>query len=166
MADKLNEQSRGLQADDLTLVSKILQLHPEVEEVIRAVRQVSAGAKYPIQSFDELAQALGGDQGTVTFRGQQMRVGDIRRLIPAYYFPIGSEQDLIAKVSDLQSRAGGGQQQPGDVNKAPNLKIEWAQARGDKPEGTMKPNISIEEIQAHAKARGLGNAPGLGGMEK
>lgn len=164
MADKLNEQSQALRADDLTLVSKILQMHPEVDEVIRAVRQVSARAKYPIQSFDELSHAMGGDEAAVTFRGQQMAVRDIRRLIPAYYFPIGSEQDLIAKVSDLQSRTGQ-REPPADVHRAPNIKIEWAQAR-EKPEGANRPNISIEEVLAHAKARGLANAPGLGGMDK
>jgi hypothetical protein len=92
--------------DDLPLINRILDQHPEVAEVIQVVRQVCQRARFPIRTFDELAEALGGADSVVTLRGRLMRVGDLRLGLPAYYFPISSEADLSGKVSDLHARAG------------------------------------------------------------
>jgi len=92
--------------DDLPLINRVLEQLPEVVEVLRFVKQVSSRAQYPIAGFDELAQALGGEDARLTIRGQEFRVGNLRQQLPAYYFPIGSEADLIVKVSDVGSRPG------------------------------------------------------------
>jgi len=90
-----------LKAEDLVLVNRLLQSHPDLNDTIAVVRQVGAKAKYPISSFDDLEKALGGADATVTFRGRSLTMTEARTLVPAYYFPIASESDLTAKMGDL-----------------------------------------------------------------
>lgn len=135
-------------ADDLSLVNRVLRQHPDVEEIVRAVKQVSANAKYPINTFDELAKAMGGEDATVTFRGRSMKVAEARRFIPAYYFPIGSEDDLVAKISDLQERARVGAP-PAPVDISPGLTVHWAEPK-EKPAGLEPPKVTAEELASLA----------------
>jgi|SRR5208282_5530399 len=90
-----------LKPEDLALVNRLLPTQPDLQDTISIVKQVNTNAKYPIASFDDLSKAMGGDNGTFTFRGRTMTMAEARSLIPAYYFPIASEADLTAKMSDL-----------------------------------------------------------------
>jgi hypothetical protein len=90
-----------LKAEDLALVNRLLQAHPDLHDTIAIVKQVSAKVKYPITSFDDLEKSLGGPDATVTFRGRTVTMAEARAVVPAYYFPIGSETDLTAKMADL-----------------------------------------------------------------
>lgn len=90
-------------ADDLNLITNTLAIHPEVLETLNIVKSVTSKAKFPINSYDDLAETLGGEDIAITFRGRQMTLREIKKLVPAYYFPISSEKDLIAKVRDLQT---------------------------------------------------------------
>ena len=90
-----------LKAEDISLVNRVLTSQPDLQDTISIIKQVNAKAKYPIASFDDLAQAFGGDGGTITFRGRTLSMAEARGIIPAYYFPIASEADLTAKMADL-----------------------------------------------------------------
>jgi hypothetical protein len=99
--EEINMPFEPLKAEDISLVNRLLPTHPDLHDTISIIKQVNAKAKYPITSFDDLAQALGGENGTFTFRGRTMSMAEARGIIPAYYFPIASEADLAAKIADL-----------------------------------------------------------------
>jgi len=147
-----------LKADDLHLVNRLLQFQPELRETIDLIRQVIGKVKFPIQSFDDLSEALGGDDKTVTFRGRTLTVGEARNLIPAYYFPIGSERDLVAKITDL---AKGRQGPPSTPPLEAGIKLMPAAAQ--RPERLESPNISADDV---LRLSGFGKrAPGAGGLQ-
>ena len=89
-------------AQDLPMLNRLIGLHPDFQETAAVVRQVTTNAKYPINSFDDLAETLGGEQATLTIRGRATTLAELRGLVPAYYFPIGSERDLVAKIADMR----------------------------------------------------------------
>ena len=133
---------------DLDLINQVLQQHPEVDEVIRALKTISSKGKYPIQSFDDLAASLGGPKDSVTFRGQSLTVEQLRSLIPSYYFPINSQQDLIAKIGDV--RGSGKTDQPTH----PEPPDHWEEPNKAVPPGLgppEKPKVSDEEHQKRVK---------------
>jgi hypothetical protein len=103
----MSDTCEPLGPGDLPLVERVLDQHPEVREVICLVKRVAQRARFPIAGIDELAEALGGEGSSVLLGGRTMTAGEWRRRVPAYYFPIHSEEDLIAKVSDLRFRPGG-----------------------------------------------------------
>lgn len=83
------------------------QLPQSLREIISVVHDVSAKAQYPIGNFGQLAQALGGDKGSVTLLGETYKVSELRNIVPPEYFPIESEEDLVMKVtSGYVSRPG------------------------------------------------------------
>jgi hypothetical protein len=164
MAATKRNHDEGITEQDLRLIKRVLQLYPEVEELILTVKKVASSTKYPIQSFSELAEALGGEESVVNFRNQPMSLKEVRALIPVYYFPIGSEEDLIAKIADLQARGlRRGYGEPGqevqDISTAGALRAAVAK----KPEGLTPPNISMEHILERAGFHQQ-PGPGIGGF--
>ena len=83
------------------------------DEIVRIAKNVSSKATYPVSSFDELAQALGGQNASVRVAGKDYIVGQGRSLLPAAVFPITSEGDFITKITNLQS--GGAPSMQGDL---------------------------------------------------
>jgi hypothetical protein len=134
------------QPEDLRLLNLILPLYPDVVDVIRAAKHAVARVKYPVQSFDELAAALGDG---VTLAGGSLGLAEARRLLPAYYFPISSEEDLIAKVADLRAQAGAVAALPvaGDVT--------WAPAIDKPPENSRPPQIAPADLPMSLGAGGV-----------
>lgn len=154
--------TRQNRPDDSELLGRVLRAYPGAEEVFRTVKQISEKANWPLNTFDDLEQALGGEDATVTFRGRTFSTAEVRRLIPSYYFPITSADDLIAKIADLQAGAGTPSAPPADQNQGPNLDIKWATPR-ERPQGVEAPTISIEEVVRTARATS-GNTSGLGAV--
>jgi hypothetical protein len=76
----------------------------EYQEIERAAKRVSEKAKYPIRNFKQLADAFGGEDATIEFEGQGRKLGQVKKLIPDEFFPVESEEDLIAKGSYLYQR--------------------------------------------------------------
>jgi hypothetical protein len=136
------------QPEDLRLINLILPHYPDVVDVIRAVRQAVARVTYPIRDFDELATALGG----VTIAGGAFSVADAQRLLPPYYFPIGSEEDLIAKVADLRAQAGGLAALPavGDVT--------WITPTEGPPENSRPPEVALADVPTDMGCAGMKKA--------
>lgn len=97
----------GYEPNDLDVINELVRVHPEVNELIAAVKAVMAATEFPIESRGELAEAL-----ALQRTGEEpRRVGEGFRLLsvitsdmPAFYFPIVSRKDLIAKVVEFGGR--------------------------------------------------------------
>jgi hypothetical protein len=151
-----------LKAEDISLVNRVLTSQPDLQDTISIIKQVNAKAKYPIASFDDLAQAFGGDSGTITFRGRTLSMAEARGIIPAYYFPIASEADLTAKMADL------GKSLPPVTTAAPVATGVLASAiklmtpLAVKPAAGNAPQVAHEDI---LRISGFGQQrPGTGGL--
>ena len=73
------------------------------EHVRELARQFSK-FRYPITSQADLLEKAGGSDLSFDFRGKKMKAGDAVMFIPAYYFPIVSEDNLIEKIWELMAR--------------------------------------------------------------
>jgi hypothetical protein len=149
-----------LKETDLPLINRLLQAHPDLHETIGLLKQVNQSAKYPINSFDDLAKALGGE--TFTFRGRTMTMAEAKEAIPAYYFPIGSESDLMTKMADLSTALPA----PAHTTVKPTLEsaIKLMAASAVKPPSVEAPKLIDEEVH---KIAGLGSKrPGIGGVSR
>jgi hypothetical protein len=98
----------------------------EREDVLTRIEEFAANARYPIEDLESLVDALGGADARVIIRGTAMRLSEARALVPAYYFPIGSEPDLIAKIADLRELGGRNEQQ---------FVAEWLERRSGSENG-------------------------------
>ncbi|TCK75050.1 hypothetical protein [Acidipila rosea] len=150
-----------LKNEDLALVNRLMQAHPDLQDTIAVVKQVNAKGKYPIDNFDELAKTMGGEHASITFRGRTLTMADARNVIPAYYFPIHSEADLLAKMADLSKSMP-----PATAAlKTPPLEhsIKLMEATAVKPEHISPPHMNVEEI---FKTASFGKqTPGVGGVK-
>ncbi len=73
------------------------------------IQDLAQSATYPLYSFDEFVAAFGADT-VIAIRGDLVRLGDARDRIPSYYFPVGSDVDVMAKIDDLAVKPGIGEQ--------------------------------------------------------
>lgn len=119
--------------EDVERLKELLKLHPEGGSVANVlsdmmiVQDLANKLKYPINSMRDLVEQLGPER-IIERAGVKMKAEELRGVIPAYYFPITSEEDFFDKASELI------RQQPGlePVGKTPEkgglLPIEKAPA--------------------------------------
>jgi hypothetical protein len=93
---------------DLDVINKVLRFYPDVDELVAIIKRVSKAKKFPLNSRPELMNILATEKEPA---GKEKEEGPtaagVRRsisLLPAYYFPIASADDLIAKL--VEFRAG------------------------------------------------------------
>jgi hypothetical protein len=134
--------------EDLPLINRVLQLYPDVTEVIKIVQLISPKVTYPIQNFEEIANALGSEEVNMSLGDQSFNLIDIGQFLPDYYFPIGSEDDLIAKIADIRAQVFSSVQASEGTETASGLNLLRGESQATPPEGTEPPNISMEEIRA------------------
>ena len=136
----------SLAAEDLNMLNRMMPLYPEFHETVMIVKRVIEATKFPINSYDDLAESLGGEDATITFRGRTMTVGEIRKMVPAYYFPFSSEKDLIAKISDLRALAGKAQ----SIQVPPlteGIEAKWARPLIELPHNTpTAPPLTTQQV--------------------
>jgi hypothetical protein len=98
------------------------ELPKEYKEIQHAARRVSGKAKYPLHNFNQVAEALGGENAEVTYEGKPHKIGDAKKVLPDGFFPIESEEDLIAKASYLRARLRPGERDhvPGEQRDKPD----------------------------------------------
>jgi hypothetical protein len=77
----------------------------KLDEIERIAKDVSKKARYPINSSDELLQALGGQNASITYEGKSRKATEARQ-VPNEVFPIESEKDFVAKMASLRARSG------------------------------------------------------------
>jgi hypothetical protein len=150
-----------LKAEDLNLINRLLPKYPDFRDTISVINLVTKNAKYPINSFEDLANAMGGDNATITFRGKTMTMADARSVIPAYYFPIASETDLVAKVGDL-AKALPPIDTSAPVRSPIESVIKLIEATATKPTFEIK-QIDVDEVM---RLSGGKATPALGGIAK
>jgi len=131
--------------EDLRLINLVLLHYPDVSDVIRAVKHAVARVTYPVRTVDELADALGG----FTIAGGAFSLADAERLLPPYYFPIASEEDLVTKVADLRAQAAGLSAIP------PEDDITWIAPVEAAPENSLPPAISPADVPSSAGCSGV-----------
>jgi hypothetical protein len=77
----------------------------KLDDIVDVAKHISKKAQYPLNSFDDLAKALGGEKAKVKYEGRDRDVAEARQ-IPSDLYPIESEADLIAKLAHLRSLGG------------------------------------------------------------
>ena len=93
--------------DDIHLMQTLLRHHPDLNDIYQVARLLKSRAQFPLNSAADVEEALGGHAATFEFAGQAIPVTEIRNMVPAYYFPIATEDDLVAKIADLRARHPG-----------------------------------------------------------
>jgi hypothetical protein len=140
-------------SQQLRIIKTVLKYHPRAAEAIATVNSVLAKAKFPIGSFTDLSESMGGDHTQVEFGGRLLRLAEIERYVPTYYFPIANENDLIAKFCDLARRLPpAGEAALETAAAAPQVSTILMEARAAKPEGQEPPKLRLEEIYKAAAA--------------
>lgn len=79
----------------------IKQVHPQITKY---VRMISSRTTYPIKNFAQLMKALGGEDTVIVFEGPRGAAKQLRRVIPARFFPVASEEDLLKKSEQLREK--------------------------------------------------------------
>jgi hypothetical protein len=82
---------------DVDLLVEVISLVPNLGEVAYAATLARGRAKYPIEGYDGLA-ALLDDGRSARFGDREVTLDDAHRFFPKEFFPVDSEQDLIAKL--------------------------------------------------------------------
>jgi hypothetical protein len=100
-------RDESYQVQDLHLINAVLRQYPAVDEVIRMLKFIASKVEYPVPSLEDLAESLGGPEVTLKFQGHAIRVAELKRFVPPYYFPISNQNDAIAKFADLVVRRPG-----------------------------------------------------------
>jgi hypothetical protein len=91
--------------------------------MMQDLREFAARATYPIRDHAELGRLLAEGQ-SLTVRGRVLPADEALALIPAYYFPIGSEADLVSKLADLATDIPTSEQE---------FVREWVERTGERP---------------------------------
>jgi hypothetical protein len=79
-------------------------LEEQTREFVKMSRE--RGLRFPLQTKDEFIQAMTVSSEPVHFRGQEYSAADVSRLIPDFFFPLTSEDDLIRKATELLMARG------------------------------------------------------------
>jgi len=144
------EQS-DYQSNQTRVINAFLQYHPELAEAIAIASSVIERITFPVNSFQDLIEAMGGAEAKVQFRERSFIIAEFESQVPAYYFPIANENDFIAKIGDLARRP------PPIATPGSTLVAATASAPSVPP-----PSMSTDEIRSHIP---LGVA-GVGGIQR
>jgi hypothetical protein len=144
-----------LPQQQLRLINAFLKLHPQVAEAVAIASSLVGKVHFPVNSFQDLTDAMGGPQTAVQFGGRSFTLAEIECQVPAYYFPIANENDLVAKLGDLSKRM------PSTVASTPPLIPATASAPSIPPLSTR----AIEEIYKSRDQLAAGVA-GVGGVAR
>jgi len=107
-------------------MSKLPQQYAELEKM---ADRVAEKARFPLNDFGGLASALGGEHVEIEYEGKSQNLGQVRRMIPDGFFPVESREDLLAKISYLQTR----HRKPEDDHTPGEQKQEPKPDAGDPP---------------------------------
>ena len=146
------------------LLQRILRNHPQVGEALEAVSAIMTRAKFPIGSYADFVEMMGGPGATLTLAGGRYTLAELEQHVPSYYFPIANENDLIAKVGDFAKRV------PGSGSAQMSTRRAMAEPPVFLPADAPAPNShppfhSLEEMHAAAGYRHVA-APGVSGLKR
>ena len=86
-------------AEQPPLTDEAVGLPGQVREVREILR--SRGVRYPLESRSAFVTQMSETPGPVRYGGQYYEVGFVSNLVPDFLFPVLSEQDMLAKVTEL-----------------------------------------------------------------
>jgi hypothetical protein len=140
-------------ADDLESLNLALRTSPHVAQAARVLKKISETVGYPIADKESLQKALGDEP--VPFGEVTIPAETAVDLLPNYYFPIESAEDLTSKMADFRRRI--------DFPSGENLAIQWAAPANELPKGEKPPNLSDSEIFERSGWK-PGQGPQIGGL--
>lgn len=97
-----------------------------VDEIVKTIHSIDRNLQYPIHSFQQLADSLGGEDAEIQHEGSTFRIGMARRAFPPGFYPIDSAEDFVAKAAEIRSRLEPGW--PGDLQAGTELDAPPAHA--------------------------------------
>ncbi len=80
------------------------------EDIQRYADRVSDSAQYPLRDARDIIRALGDENTEYEHRGQRIKLGQLKQMLPESFFPVESREDLLAKLGHLESRSRRGAQ--------------------------------------------------------
>lgn len=92
--------------EDIERLKKMTQYDPEAEKALSTItglmimQDLANTLTYPINCFSDLAREVGKEK-TFTIGERELRIGDLKATVPAYYFPITCEEDFFDKAAEL-----------------------------------------------------------------
>jgi hypothetical protein len=97
------KSSEGFMADqeDKKVLDIVEAQDKDAANLIEQLEQSLGNVKFPIDDANELVNAMGGPNTKVQVGGKDATIRSLAAKIPAYYFPIADEHELIAKLADL-----------------------------------------------------------------
>jgi hypothetical protein len=97
--------------DDLDSLNAVLAQHPQVRELVDGIRALG-DLQYPVDSFATLSDRHIDDTAGLAVLGTFAQA-------PAFYFPIASRKDLVAKLLELRRHSGPNQMPTPTPNASP-----------------------------------------------
>jgi flavin-dependent dehydrogenase len=95
--------------DETVDLKKLFINHPEsaktikeaakVIETLSTLKEISEGLEYPITNFSDLIKKI--TREGISIGKKTVNQTDLKSIIPAYYFPISTKEDLVDKVAEL-----------------------------------------------------------------
>lgn len=91
---------------DIERLKRMIQYDPEAEKALSAisglliVQDLANTLTYPINCFSDLVKQI-GEGKAFTVGERELRVGELKATVPAYYFPITCEEDFFDKTAEL-----------------------------------------------------------------
>lgn len=146
-------ERRPFGVEEIEVVNRVMRHYPAIADVIRLVQALSGAVTYPISGPGHPIQPAPTRE--TTFRGRAYPPEDLLAIFPEHYFPILSEDDLIAKIADLAAREH-------DPSPSVSHEPEWGRQLDELPPGVERPDLGAIETPASpgvAHALGLNNTP-------
>lgn len=156
--ERTDRMDDAFKKDDLPLLNRLIAGNPQLRETAALVKKISGSGKYPISSVDDLITAVGGPDSTFTFKGRTMSLREAKDFVPAHYFPITSEADLIAKLSDVQAKPAKPGKVPPPIRE--RIEVKWTTDPVVIPHDAPKPP-ALTSLQVHEILRDTIGTSGL-----
>jgi hypothetical protein len=99
------------------LVEILMDYYPSAKKTIDVLLEIHKWAKklnYPVNSFSDLARQV--QKNPITIDDKEVDFANIKAVMPAYYFPIASFENLIEKAHEIIKLR---QQQPALMTRPP-----------------------------------------------
>jgi hypothetical protein len=121
-----------------------------LQEFLQKAKRVSDQLNYPIVDTEQLAEALGGHEAKVAWGGRRHKVSQAVKVVPDYYFPIESEEDLLVKAVNLELFRPGTRIAP----------LKMARERKEKS-ADKRPPRSIQKLGLRVTGKSIEGGPAI-----
>lgn len=141
--------------EDLPQLNLAMQAFPHVAYGLRALIAVTSRLSFPVSSPEDIARAI--EQDYLRYGESEIPVAELPTLMPAYYFPIESPEDFLAKVADVCIRV----REPAGRNLASTLMEATAPPPDESP-----PDMSVDDVMRMGRVSEGPAVPSAGGLRQ